>query len=378
MGKAWTYCKLSDISSVKSGYTPSEYLLNNVGDVPYFKVGDMNMEANLKYLQDSDSYINYPCKTFPKGSVAFPKNGAAIATNKKRILRQDSVVDLNTAVLIPDKSINTEFLYYWIQHIDFRNITRRGAVPTLDLKELKEFPFPLISLQEQERIVAELDLLTDIIGKQKAQLKELDTLASSIFYDMFGNPVDNDKGWETNPMKKVAPMEQYNGKIPDKNGKYWLLNLDMVAQQTGEIIEKRLFSKDEIGNSTITFDETNVLYSKLRPYLNKVAIPNEKGYGTSELIPLKPDATILERCFLTHLLRSKPFVNYISGKVAGAKMPRVTMGTFWGFPIILPPLSLQQSFAEKIDAIERQKANINASIAETQKLFDYTMDKYFG
>ena len=87
MGKAWTYCKLSDISSVKSGYTPSEYLLNNVGDVPYFKVGDMNMEANLKYLQDSDSYINYPCKTFPKGSVAFPKNGAAIATNKKRILR---------------------------------------------------------------------------------------------------------------------------------------------------------------------------------------------------------------------------------------------------------------------------------------------------
>ena len=102
------------------------------------------------------------------------------------------------------------------------------------------------------------------------------------------------------------------------------------------------------------------------------------GYATTELVPLKPDIKYLNKVFLSSLLRSKYFVNYIKDKVTGAKMPRTDMNTFKNFSLIVPPLSLQTQFADKIEAIEQQKALINQSIADTQLLFDYTMDKYFN
>ena len=195
---------------------------------------------------------------------------------------------------------------------------------------------------------------------------------------MFGDPVENDRGWKTDALSNVAPQKQYDGVVPSYRGHYWLLNLDMVEQQTGRVIERILLPSSEIGSSITTFDTSNVLYSKLRPYLNKVVIPDAIGYATSELVPLKPNPKVLGRVFLAYLLRSKSFVDYISVKVAGAKMPRVSMDVLRAFAVILPSIALQQSFAMKIEAIEKQKENINQSIAQTQKLFDYTMDKYFG
>ena len=152
----------------------------------------------------------------------------------------------------------------------------------------------------------------------------------------------------------------------------------MIVPNTGEIIDKCYFEKEEIGNSTIAFDRTNVLYSKLRPYLNKVVIPNDIGYATMELVPLCPLVNVLNREFLAHLLRSYSFVSYINDKVAGAKMPRVSMDILRAFPVILPPLSLQQLFAQKIEAIEKQKALIKQSITETEELFNSRMDYYFS
>ena len=234
------------------------------------------------------------------------------------------------------------------------------------------------SLSEQEKIVAELDCLSGIIEKKKQQLKELDNLAQSIFYEMFGDPIENDKGWKTSPIKDVAPQQVYKGNVPCVNGKYWLLNLDVVVSNTGEVLQKCYFELSEIGNSTITFSPENVLYSKLRPYLNKVVLPNDIGYATSELIPLCPNKDFLDRVFLAHLLRSSQFVTYISNKVAGAKMPRVSMGEFRTFPVMLPPLALQQDFASKIESIEKQKELIANSIKETETLFNSRMDYYFN
>ena len=237
-------------------------------------------------------------------------------------------------------------------------------------------PYP--SRVEQERIVAELDCLSGVIEKKREQLKQLDALAQSIFYQMFGDPITNEKVWEVKKVKDVAPQQEYKGDVPCVDGKYWLLNLDMVIPNTGEIIEKCYFDYDEIGNSTIIFNTDNVLYSKLRPYLNKVVIPNDIGYGTSELVPLKPHKDLLNKVFFASLLRSSYFVKYISGKVAGAKMPRVAMGEFREFAVILPPLALQQEFADKIEAIEKQKELIKQSITQTEELFNSRMDYYFN
>ncbi len=294
---------------------------------------------------------------------------------------QPFTLQRSVAVIKPNKNIIiSRYLMYCLCGLNayFNKEAKGVAQKGIYLKQLSKISIPVPPLQEQERIVAELDLLAGIIDKQKQQLKELDTLAQSIFYDMFGNPVENEKGWHTEPLQLVAPQMPYKGAMEKKDGKVWLLNLDMVAQQTGEIIEKVFVEENKVGNSTMAFDTSNVLYSKLRPYLNKVVIPDGIGYGTTELVPLKPKESVLNRVYLAYLLRSGSFVNYISMKVAGAKMPRVSMVVLRDFPIALPPIVKQESFAKKIQSIESQKEFINRSIAESQKLFDYTMDKYFG
>lgn len=137
---------------------------------------------------------------------------------------------------------------------------------------------------------------------------------------MFGNPVTNAKQWPTQPLKKVAP--EHTPRIPTV-GKYWWLNLDMIESYSGNIIEKVYADLDEIGSSTSTFDETMVLYSKLRPYLNKVVVPEDFGYATTELVGLKPDPTVLNKYFLFNLLRGDDFVSYANGIAGGAQMPRM-------------------------------------------------------
>lgn len=153
-------------------------------------------------------------------------------------------------------------------------------------------------------------------------------------------------------MNDVAPVVNYSGEFDDE---IWLLNLDMVEAQTGRIIDYLMVSEDEIGNSTCTFDESNVLYSKLRPYLNKVVIPDRRGYATSELVPLQPVKSKLNRDYLAYMLRSDEFVGMITEKVAGAKMPRVSMGDFRKFDVPLPPLDIQEQFAEFVKQVDKSK-----------------------
>ena len=191
---------------------------------------------------------------------------------------------------------------------------------------------------------------------------------------MFGNPVSNDKGWQHQAMAEVAPSSAGLG---DNSEIVWLLNLDMVEAQTGRILDYLYVEKEQVGTSTCAFDEGNVLYSKLRPYLNKVVVPTKKGYCTTELVPLRPNAK-LNRQFLAYLLRSEAFVSFINEKVAGAKMPRVSMSVFRDFECILPPMDLQKEFAAFVEQTDKSKFEIQQSLKKLNTLKKALMQKYFG
>ena len=96
---------------------------------------------------------------------------------------------------------------------------------------------------------------------------------------------------------------------------------------------------------------------KLRPYLNKVAIPDEYGYVTTEMIPLLPSKQHLNTTFLTSLLRGNEFLRYIETQVSGTKMPRVQMNIFWDFDVILPPLEKQEQFASFVRQSDKLEFN---------------------
>ena len=146
----------------------------------------------------------------------------------------------------------------------------------------------------------------------------------------------------------IAPVKQ--GIVPDSD-QYWLLNLDAVESNTGNVLEYVYVDYSQIGASTVSFNQQNVLYSKLRPYLNKVVLPDRAGYATSEMLPLMPDEKVITREYLTFFLRSPHFVEYINGKTSGAKMPRANTADLKAVEIECPPINEQTRIVSKINSI---------------------------
>ena len=258
------------------------------------------------------------------------------------------------------KNVNYKYLYYLLKNA---NIPDTGY--NRHYKWLKELMFKYHSQDQQNQIVTILDKLDLTISKYREELLLLDELVKARFVEMFGDPVSNSRDLPVQKMNNVAPICQYDGSFEES---VWLLNLDMIESQTGRIINYNIVSKDVIGGSVCTFDENNVLYSKLRPYLNKVVIPDGKGYATSELVPLRPDPKIINRIYLAYLLRSNEFVEMIKEKVAGAKMPRVSMSDFREFNVPVPPLELQNQFASFVQEIDKSRLLSNHSLFLTKSI----------
>ena len=127
---------------------------------------------------------------------------------------------------------------------------------------------------------------------------------------------------------------------------FWLLNLDMVEQQTGNVIDYNYVLAENLNGSIVQFDSNVVLYSKLRPNLNKVVLPQMDGYATSEMLPLKPDNKKLSREYLAEYLRSDAFVMWAVSKTAGAKMPRLGTKELLNADIPLPSLEEQKHISQ--------------------------------
>ncbi|MBQ7501687.1 restriction endonuclease subunit S, partial [bacterium] len=153
-----------------SGYTPKSHLLCLKGNIPYFKVADMNTVGNEVYLSVTSAYLSGQCnKFYKKNTIVYPKNGGAIFTNKKRILSQDSVVDLNTGGYYPMPSLYLVYVYMFFNMIDFRKFYKGTAVPTIDMNKLEDLFFPLPPLAEQKRIVEALEALQPYIDEYDAK-----------------------------------------------------------------------------------------------------------------------------------------------------------------------------------------------------------------
>ena len=331
----------------------------------------IEVKKGFTYFQNEDVLFAKitPCMENGKGAIARDlKNSIGFGSTEFHVLRPK------------ENMVKSKWIYYLTSWSKFREICEKNMTGSAGQKRVtKDFLFkyvihlPDIATQEKQVIV--LDKVSDLINKRKQQLQLLDELVKSKFVEMFGDPVRNSMNWPTQSMESVAPVVNYKG---DFGNKVWLLNLDMVEAQTGRIIDYINVNTENVGNSVCTFDAKNVLYSKLRPYLNKVVIPDRIGYATSELIPLRPVESKINREYLAFMLRSDEFVRMISEKVSGAKMPRVQMEYFRRFNVPIPKKELQNQFADFVAKVEKTKSAVNKALAETQVLFDSLMQEYFG
>ena len=160
--------------------------------------------------------------------------------------------------------------------------------------------------------------------------------------------------------------------------KFWLLNLDMVEQQTGNVIDYNYVGKDALNGSIIQFDTGCILYSKLRPNLNKVVIPDQDGFATSEMLPLRPNTKMLTREYLTVFLRSDSFVTWAVSKTAGAKMPRLGSKELLGKEIPLPSISEQMRIAGQFAKVDELIALRKEQLAKLDQLVKSRFIELFG
>lgn len=274
--------------------------------------------------------------------------------------------------IIPKDGYLLGYVAYALKGLNLSSFASGAAIPHIYFKDYGKCKIDVPPLSEQQRIVSELDLLSGIIEKKKAQLKEYDQLAQSIFYDMFGDPIENPKGWEVKKLDNVSTL--INGR----------------AYKQDELLNEGKYKVLRVGNF---FTNSSFYYSDLELEDNKYCDNGDLLFAWSasfgafiwngekviyhyHIWKVLFDEQQLNKVFYCYLLNT--MTNSFMKDVHGIGMVHLTKQGMEQYDLPLPPLFLQQSFAEKVEAIEKQKSLIQQSIAETQTMFDYTMDKYFG
>ena len=305
------------------------------------------------------------------------KPGQVLYGSRRTYLKKVAVADFegvtaNTTFVLESKNeeILSQRLLPFIMLTDgFTNWSikkSKGSTnPYILFSDLAEYEFDLPPIEEQERLAKLLWAAYGLKESYKKLIVATDEMVKAQFIEMFGNPIANTKKWDTLPIQEVAPESPSKDRI---NGKAWILNLDMVESNSGKVI-KKVYENSSNPLSVQAFDENNVLFSNLRPYLNKVVIPDEKGYATTELVPLRPNLKKLNKTFFSCLLRGDEFVQFANKIAMGTKMPRMPLPELRNFQCILPPMDMQ----EKFECIARQADKSKAELQQTIENIDKVM-----
>lgn len=180
---------IGECCKLKSGTTLSLELENEGGDIPYIKVGDMNIKENLNYITTSSRFVSKATAgsgVFPTGSVIFPKRGGAIATNKKRLTSLPICADLNIMGIIPGNNLLPIYLFVYFLLIDLGNLDNGSSVPQINNKDIASLHICIPSLKLQQVFAN----FVEVVDKQKTiiqrSLDKLETLKKSLMQEYFG------------------------------------------------------------------------------------------------------------------------------------------------------------------------------------------------
>ena len=317
------------------------------------KVEDINGKYPIYGSGGIMGYANdYICKA---GTTIIGRKGSI----NKPLYVDTEFWNVDTAFgLQPKECCHSRFLYYLCKSIDFTRYDKGVTIPSLVKSDLLQIPVSIPSLEEQSRIVEELDLLSNIIEKKRQQLSELDNLAQSIFYDMFGDPIMNEKGWEVKRWEKILTI--VNGKnqlkVECAEGKYPIYG-------SGGII----------GRANDYLCPQNTIIIGRKGNINKPLYVNEEFWNVDTAFGLVSDINYIEPQYLYYFCKMYNFEQLNKA----VTIPSLTKKDLLQIEMSLPPLLNQHFFAMKIKAIEVGKHFIRQSIIETKNLFDCKMVHYF-
>ncbi len=286
--------------------------------------------------------------------------------------------------ILPKEGNLLGYVAYALKGLNLSSFASGAAIPHIYFKDYGKCKIDVPPMEEQERIVAELDLLQSVIDKKKAQLDEYDKLAQSIFYEMFGDPIDNPKKWEVKKLGDECSEIRYGTSKPAcENGKYKYLRmgnitndgfLDLSNIKTIDIPDDEV-EKCVVRYGDILFNRTNSLDLIGKTCMFDLEEPMIiAGY----IIRVRLSKKLMPR-YVSTMFNIPSMKLHLKKMAKGAvNQANINSKELASIIIPLPPLSLQQSFAEKIEAIEHQKELVKQSLNEVKTLFDSRMDYYFN
>ena len=349
----------------------------NEGRVNYLKVVERNVDSNKiekKKLKIGDIIIEKSggSPKQPVGRVVFfEKEGVFLCNNFTAILRPKL-----------DEVVPKYLLYilYCNHKFGFTSAYQNKTTGIINLqlpKYLEGTKIPLPPLDQQKKIASILDAADAYRQKTKALITKYEELTQSLFLDMFGDPVTNPMEWDKVALNELCDFKKTSVKPEEIETGDTYIGLECIEKQTGKILERFIVEAGEIKSNKFWFDSNYILYGKLRPYLNKVANPDFEGVCSTDIIPIRPILKNTVKEFIISLLRGSWFVSFADERCSGANLPRISPKEVEKYQTINPPIKLQNQFAERVQAIEAQKAQAQASLAQADHLFNSLLQKAF-
>lgn len=277
-------------------------------------------------------------------------------------------------IISPKRELNAKFLLYYLQWYKIPNLGY-----SRHYKLLKEIKIPLPPLSTQLAIVSELDKINELIRLKKEQLKDFDNLAQSLFYEMFGDPVENEKGWEVKKLGEVGELARGVSKHRPRNAPE-LLGGSMPLIQTGDVansdfyITKYSSTYSKLGVEQSRVWEAGTLCITIAATIGKCAILGFTACFPDSVVGYKPnnEANAIYMYFIF-----KNMQKMLEEFAPGVAQKNINLKILSNLSIPLPPLSLQRLFAQRIEQIEREKSEVQKSIQDLETLLASRMQYWF-
>ena len=293
-----------------------------------------------------------------------------------------SWVTWNSIALVPNWKIDidTDFLYYILKGTKFNDVISGSAQPQIIVWNLTNKVVGIPPLATQRAIADKLDKLQSLIDLKKQAIIKTDELAKSIFLEMFGDPVKNEKEWE---VKKFGEIIKIDAKMVDpKKEEYkklvhiWGANIE---SETWKLHNLKTAETEGIISWKFLIDKKHILFSKIRPKLKKICYPQVTALCSADIYPMTVNEEKLNQHYLMYYLLWDQFTSIVSEMAEKrAQIPKVNREELEQINFPLPPLPLQQKFADIITQIDAQKSEHKLALAKLEELYQAEMQESFS
>lgn len=386
MRKGWEYKRFDEVFDLQMGKTPDrknpEYFGGNNVWVSIRDLGDKEIADSNEHITDL-AVSNSNIRKVKRGTVimSFKLTVGKCGIAATDLYTNEAIMAFNTKESF---DINSSFLYYYLQCYHWVGSNKAVMGTTLNKATISKQYISIPPLSTQLAIVSELDKINELIRLKKEQLKDFDNLAQSLFYEMFGDPVENEKGWEVKKLNEIVSDNcsiSYGIVQPGdgvENGVPVVRPVDMTKTFVSRKGLKN--TTKEISDSykrTILKGNEILMCVRGTTGLISMATPELQGCNvTRGIAPIECGPTC-DKWFIFYQFLNPAIQHHIAEYTRGITLKQINMKDVRNIPLCLPPLSLQHLFAQRIEQIEREKSEVQKSIQDLETLLASRMQYWF-